>query len=212
MVTPGSIGTMSWKKALIHLGLGDESDYEQYHVDGAAPHPDHVDPAHRPASGGPSAPEPLPSFEEHSAVGEVRPISSRGAVARDPGTGEPQTITPTPIPVLPTATQGSVRPRPQVVRPVPITANAKPQVVVPASFNQAQDVADYFKTNQPVVMNLQGAERELCRRLIDFVSGMCYGLSGKMERLDNQVYLLLPANVEVSPDERRRLEERGFES
>ena len=61
-------------------------------------------------------------------------------------------------------------------------------------------------------MNLQGAERELCRRLIDFVSGMCYGLSGKMERLDNQVYLLLPANVEVSPDERRRLEERGFES
>ena len=94
---------------------------------------------------------------------------------------------------------------------MPITANAKPHVVVPASFNQAQDVADKFKTNQPVVMNLQGADRELSRRLIDFASGLCYGLGGQMERLVNQVYLLTPGNVEVSADERRRLEERGYE-
>ena len=107
--------------------------------------------------------------------------------------------------------QSSIRPRPQVVRPVPITANAKPHVVVPALFNQAQDVADKFKTNQPVVMNLQGADRELSRRLIDFASGLCYGLGGQMERLVNQVYLLTPGNVEVSADERRRLEERGYE-
>ena len=124
--------------------------------------------------------------------------------------------TPVPVPVQPTATtpagvQGVGRPRTQVVRPVPITANSKPHVVVPASFNQAQDVADKFKTNQPVVMNLQGADRDLSRRLIDFASGLCYGLGGQMERLVNQVYLLTPGNVEVSADERRRLEERGYE-
>ncbi|MGB3055827.1 MAG: cell division protein SepF [Acidimicrobiales bacterium] len=207
------------KKVLIQLGLGDDADYEQYHVDGAAPQPDRGESAPRAASSGPSAPEPLPdAFDEPSALGEVRPISTRGQLNRDPLPMPSAAVmpTPVPVPVQPTATtpagvQGVGRPRTQVVRPVPITANSKPHVVVPASFNQAQDVADKFKTNQPVVMNLQGADRDLSRRLIDFASGLCYGLGGQMERLVNQVYLLTPGNVEVSADERRRLEERGYE-
>ena len=102
------------------------------------------------------------------------------------------------------------RPRPQVVRPIPMTPNAKPHVVVPDSFNEAQEVADKFKGGQPVIMNLQGADRDLSRRLIDFASGLCYGLGGQMERVGNQVYLLTPTNVEVSAEERRRLQERGY--
>jgi cell division inhibitor SepF len=61
-------------------------------------------------------------------------------------------------------------------------------------------------------MNLQGADRDLSRRLIDFASGLCYGLGGQMERVANQVYLLTPTNVEVSPEERRRLHERGYDT
>lgn len=200
-----------WRKALIHLGLGDDADYDQYQVDGPAPQPDREDQSHRPAPGRQAAPEPLlPTYpDEPSAIGEVRPINTRGPAAREVVAGSGQTITPTGVGGG--AGGSSIRPRPQVVRPVPITANAKPHVVVPASFNQAQDVADKFKTNQPVVMNLQGADRELSRRLIDFASGLCYGLGGQMERLVNQVYLLTPGNVEVSADERRRLEERGYE-
>ena len=91
-----------------------------------------------------------------------------------------------------------------------MTSNAKPHVVVPDSFNEAQEVADKFKGGQPVIMNLQGADRDLSRRLIDFASGLCYGLGGQMERVGNQVYLLTPANVEVSAEERRRLQERGY--
>lgn len=201
-----------WRKALIHLGLGDDADYDQYQVDGAAPQPDRDDHLHRPVAGRPAAPEPLlPSYaDEPSAIGEVRPINTRGPAARDAVAGSGQTVNPTGV-AGSFGGQSSIRPRPQVVRPVPITANAKPHVVVPASFNQAQDVADKFKTNQPVVMNLQGADRELSRRLIDFASGLCYGLGGQMERLVNQVDLLTPGNVEVSADERRRLEERGYE-
>ncbi|HMS90578.1 MAG TPA: cell division protein SepF [Acidimicrobiales bacterium] len=201
-----------WRKALIHLGLGDDADYDQYQVDGAAPQPDRDDHLHRPVTGRPAAPEPLlPAYsDEPSAIGEVRPINTRGPAARDAVAGSGQTVNPTGV-AGSFGGQSSIRPRPQVVRPVPITANAKPHVVVPASFNQAQDVADKFKTNQPVVMNLQGADRELSRRLIDFASGLCYGLGGQMERLVNQVYLLTPGNVEVSADERRRLEERGYE-
>ncbi|NLD75791.1 MAG: cell division protein SepF [Acidimicrobiales bacterium] len=200
-----------WRKAMIHLGLGDDADYDQYPVDDREPDVDHEGEGgphppqqRRPAP--PVQPAPVSAYpEEPSAIGEVRPINTRGTLAsRETAMGPGQTVNPT--------GQGGIRPRPQVVRPVPMTANAKPHVVVPASFNQAQDVADKFKSNQPVVMNLQAADRELSRRLIDFASGLCYGLGGQMERLVNQVYLLTPSNVDVSADERRRLEERGYES
>jgi cell division inhibitor SepF len=61
----------------------------------------------------------------------------------------------------------------------------------------------------PVIVNLQGVERDLMRRIIDFASGLCYGLSGHMERVANHVYLLTPSDVEVSVEERRRWRERS---
>ena len=98
-----------------------------------------------------------------------------------------------------------------MVRPIQPAPSVKPYVVEPTSFNEAQEVADKFKSEVPVIVNLQNVDRDLARRLIDFASGVCYGLSGQMERVANHVYLLTPMNVEVSADERRRLEERGFE-
>jgi cell division inhibitor SepF len=109
--------------------------------------------------------------------------------------------------------QPAVTLRPQrssVVRPVPgPIVSAKPQTVTPHSFNEAQEVADKFKDGQPVIMNLQTLDRDLSRRLIDFASGLCYGLAGQMEKVAHQVYLLTPSNVEVSAEEKRRLAERG---
>jgi cell division inhibitor SepF len=95
------------------------------------------------------------------------------------------------------------------VRAIPVSS-AKPHVVLPASFNQAQEVGDRFKSNQPVIVNLQAVDRDLARRLIDFASGLCYGIGGQMERVAKDVYLLTPSDVEVSDDERRRLSERGL--
>ena len=65
--------------------------------------------------------------------------------------------------------------------------------VGPTSFNDAQEVADKFKVNVPVILNLQGVERDLARRIIDFASGLCYGLRRPMERVANHVYLRRPA-------------------
>jgi cell division inhibitor SepF len=86
----------------------------------------------------------------------------------------------------------------------------KPVVVAPASFNEAQIVADHFRANEPVIMNLQGVQRDLSRRLIDFASGVCYGIGGQMERVATDVFLLTPSKMEVSKEERRRLHERGL--
>ena len=86
----------------------------------------------------------------------------------------------------------SARPRTAVVRPLQPVASAKPHVVAPTSFNHAQEVADKLKVNQPVIVNLQNVDRDLSRRIIDFASGLCYGIGGQMERVANQVFLLTP--------------------
>ena len=79
----------------------------------------------------------------------------------------------------------------------------KPQLIIPKSFNDAQEVADAFRDSKPVIVNIQNAERDLARRLIDFSSGLCYGLGGQMEKVAKDVYLLTPDEVEVSDEERQ---------
>jgi cell division inhibitor SepF len=104
----------------------------------------------------------------------------------------------------------TVQPRPSVVRPFSQPQAAKVHITVPVGFNDAQEIGDKLKDNQPVIVNLQGIDRDLSRRLIDFSSGLTYGLGGAMERVAEQVFLLTPSNVEVSAEEKRRLQERGL--
>ncbi len=95
----------------------------------------------------------------------------------------------------------------------PITAAVAPRfhLVHPSSFNDAQEVGDKFREGFSVIMNLQAADRELGRRLVDFASGLAYGLGGSMQPVAENVFLVTPAGVQVSAEERRRLlEERGF--
>jgi cell division inhibitor SepF len=82
--------------------------------------------------------------------------------------------------------------------------------VAPRSFNDVQDVADKFKEAIPVILNLQGTDTDLSKRLIDFSSGLTYALDGGMQRIADKVFLLTPRNVEVSAEERARLVEKGF--
>ena len=82
--------------------------------------------------------------------------------------------------------------------------------VAPKNFNDVQDVADKFKESIPVILNLQGTDTDLSKRLIDFSSGLTYALDGGMQRIADKVFLLTPHNVEVSAEERARLIEKGF--
>jgi cell division inhibitor SepF len=83
-------------------------------------------------------------------------------------------------------------------------------LVIPKNFNDAQQIADQFKDAIPVILNLQGADTDLSKRLIDFASGLTYALDGGMQRIADKVFLLTPRNVEVSAEERARLIEKGF--
>jgi cell division inhibitor SepF len=187
-----------WRRAMLYLGLGPDEEYDDYdapddhqYQQQPAPHAAAPQPAVTMAPPGPAAPPgppgpPRPAPAEMAEAPAVRPL------VREP---EPAI---------------TMRPRPSVVRPIQASASAKPHVISPTSFNEAQEVADKFKGNQPVIVNLQGVERDLSRRLIDFASGLCYGLGGQMDKVAHQVYLLTPTNVEVSAEEKRRLQERGL--
>jgi cell division inhibitor SepF len=83
-------------------------------------------------------------------------------------------------------------------------------LVIPKNFNDAQQIADQFKDAIPVILNLQSADTDLSKRLIDFASGLTYALDGGMQRIADKVFLLTPRNVEVSAEERARLIEKGF--
>ena len=109
--------------------------------------------------------------------------------------------------------------RTTVLRPVRVASTAaaarnsgdvRVHFVAPKNFNDAQDVADKFKEAIPVILNLQGADADLSKRLIDFASGLTYALDGGMQRIADKVFLLTPQNVEVSAEERARLIEKGF--
>ena len=175
----------TWRKAMHYLGLGPDDEYDDYEPVAAAP-------VRQPAR---AVPAPAAVREpDPDAVGTVRPISrSREREA----TRE--------VPVREVESPSvSVRPRTASVRTVPSAVSAKPHTVEPHSFNEAQEVADRFKEGQPVIVNLQSVDRDLGRRLIDFASGLCYGLGGSMKKVANGVYLLTPVGVDTAPDERRR--------
>lgn len=104
-------------------------------------------------------------------------------------------------------------PRTSPVRAVPNAPEQQPvrvHLVMPKNFNDAQVIADKFKGDIPVILNLQSCETELAKRLIDFASGLTYALDGGMQRVADKVFLLTPKNVEVSAEERQRLLEKGF--
>lgn len=104
--------------------------------------------------------------------------------------------------------------RDAVVRAMP-TASPTPRfhLVMPSGeFNSgAKEIGDRFREGYSVIVNLQSVDAELRQRLVDFASGLAYGLAGSVQPIADKVILMTPAGVQVSAEERRRLfEERGF--
>jgi cell division inhibitor SepF len=186
------------KKTMVYLGLLDD-EYDEY---------DDLDSAPRGFSSATRVePRPQQDYDQggdefSGGMSRVRTIPRESAV---PSQARPQ--------------PSNMAPRPQAVRAMPVdtTISAMPagtarvHVVAPSRFGDAKEIADRLKDSRPVIVNLQNADRDLQRRMIDFCSGVTYALSGEMEKVADQVFLLAPSNVKVSDEERQRLADRGFE-
>lgn len=203
-------------KAMVWLGLAPDDEYDDYPYDAGMGGPargparaPQMSPRPAPGARGPapgrpqpppgprqpSRPGPGPEYEEEGFVSPRQPQGRPGGVVRQipPRGGQRQ------------PGGGQDNPTVRAMRPTAV----KPAELAPGAFEDAKDVADYFKAGQPVVMDLAGADRELTRRLIDFASGTCYALGGAMEKVRAGGYLLIPPGVEVSDEERRRLSSGG---
>ena len=194
------------KNARTWLGLGNDPYYEDEYGDPDYDEDVDLEPVEEDVVD--VAPAPAPATARPRAVGTTtRPAAAPRTVSPrasefDEGDGGVRVISaPGPSSAGDFDSRGVVRPLPSA---------SKPHVVSPTNFNDVQEVADTFKRSQPVIVNLQGVDRDLSRRLIDFGSGLCYGLEGNMERVADQVFLLTPHGAEVSDDDRRRIREGGL--
>jgi cell division inhibitor SepF len=170
-----------WKRTMDYLGLGPDDAYDD----------DYIEDDYEPAPRGKRPQEPEPrggrAAEPVGSDGVVRTLPSRPTFpSRD--------FDPSQARRSAGSDDSGVNPRPkQAAGRAPAAGPNEPTTVRPRRFDQAQEVADRFKEGNPVIMNLEGADREVARRLIDFASGLCYGLDGTMEKVASGVYLLKPA-------------------
>ena len=169
-----------WNRTLVYFGIAEEDD-EYWDEDGY------------------STNEELErTYSERPNVRRLQPRRRRDEFDdwTDPG------------PRAPRVTSARELPRPHLAAAP--SASVQVHLVVPRSFNDAQQIADKFKEAIPVILNLQSTETELSKRLIDFSSGLTYALNGGMQRIADKVFLLTPRNVSVSAEERARILEGGF--
>ncbi len=103
--------------------------------------------------------------------------------------------------------------RSQVARVVPVPEAREMHRITtihPRTYNEAKTIGEAFRAGMPVIMNLGDMDDKDAKRLVDFSAGLVFGLRGSIERVTNKVFLLSPADVEVSPAEKVRSPERGF--
>lgn len=172
----------TWHRTLVYFGLAEDQEYGLEYDEGYEPDPDPY--------------ENRRERERESA--SVRRLPTSRRQRRDE------------IDDIFSDDEPMAASRTRVLRPVDNGGDVQVHLVIPRNFNDAQQVADQFKRNVPVILNLQTTDHELSKRLIDFASGLTYALDGGMQRIAEKVFLLTPRNVEVSAEEKARLIDKGF--
>ena len=174
----------SWHRALVYFGLAEDNDY-------GPEYEDEFDPE--------TGSEEVFEARRERGEGSVRRLPTSRRARRD----EIDDIFADDEPIAASRTR--------TLRPVDNNGgDLQVHLVIPRNFNDAQQVADQFKRTVPVILNLQTADHELSKRMIDFCSGLTYALDGGMQRIAEKMFLLTPRNVEVSAEEKARLIDKGF--
>ena len=181
-----------FRKAMAYLGLVDE-EYDDL---------DRAQSDSRPFRSRPETPAPVATsrYDDEDDYEpprtKVTPIKPKAVAVRDAGSGRPSVAR-----VSSGASPGSVR---------VVPSDSDVQIVQPTSFNDGKEIADALKANRPVIVNVENSGPELHRRILDFCSGLVYMANGSMSRVTDRVFLLSPANVNVSEETRQKLHERGY--
>ena len=90
------------------------------------------------------------------------------------------------------------------------TAQLKLVVMQPENFEDARDIANHLKSKKPVVMNLESVDRDVARRIVDFLSGAVFALDGNIQKVSNGIFLIAPYNVGIMGDFKDELRNKGI--
>jgi cell division inhibitor SepF len=199
------------------LHLGDEDEDE----------PEHYVPAGRGESAAEQEARPLFLSEQRRPREAERPADRReSADAGFPHAGSAyQTARPAPISLLPERAERYERPAPvaTAMGSVPhgfgggngggggTTSEAyRITTLHPRTYNEARTIGEHFRDGTPVIMNLTEMGDADAKRLVDFAAGLVFGMRGTIERVTQKVFLLSPANVDVTAEDKARIAEGGF--
>lgn len=163
-----------------YLGLSGDEMYDDYDMSAEYERPVRGGPRGRGDDSGMRQRPPMPMDDPSYPSSRTSRIDDTGATRRDDSSLNVRPV-------------GAPRPTPQ--SPMPARAasvSAEPMTVSPVVFNEAQTVADYFKSGVPVIVNFVDTDHDVTRRIIDFASGLCYAMNGQMKKVAPNVYLLTP--------------------
>lgn len=92
---------------------------------------------------------------------------------------------------------------------MPTFAQVKVVVMQPDVFDDASIICDHLKGKKPVVVNLESAEKDIARRIVDFLSGAVYSLDGTIQKVSNSIFIVAPHNVDVMGEFKDELRNKG---
>ncbi len=178
------------RKMAVYLGLVEDDGY-----DGAGFDPDDE-----------FEPEPEPERvrrQPHQPAAEEPPRVTHPPAPREPRIAPVASITPE---------RRSLEKNAPVIMPKVVSEREPYRITTlhPRTYNEARTIGEHFRESTPVIMNLTEMDDTDAKRLVDFAAGLVFGLHGSIERVTQKVFLLSPANVDVTAEDKARIAEGGF--
>ena len=203
------------RKMAVYLGLVEDDGYDGRGFDPDDDFEPELDPSPSGTAGGMSrAPVPrrtsVPNgtnrCESCSRPAPREPVPVR--LARR-GTGRPARIAPV---ASITPERHSLEKNAPVIMPKVVSEREPYRITTlhPRTYNEARTIGEHFREGTPVIMNLTEMDDTDAKRLVDFAAGLVFGLHGSIERVTQKVFLLSPANVDVTAEDKARIAEGGF--
>ncbi|MBD3007749.1 MULTISPECIES: cell division protein SepF [unclassified Streptomyces] len=153
--------------------------------------------------------EPEPRPERGESVRVVHPPAQREPAPLAVETGRPARIAPV---ASITPERQSLEKNAPVIMPKVVSEREPYRITTlhPRTYNEARTIGEHFREGTPVIMNLTEMDDTDAKRLVDFAAGLVFGLHGSIERVTQKVFLLSPANVDVTAEDKARIAEGGF--
>ncbi|MGW1894825.1 cell division protein SepF [Streptomyces sp. NPDC002004] len=147
--------------------------------------------------------------QREESVRVVQPPAQRDPVPLSAETGRPARIAP--VSSI-TPDRQSLEKNAPVIMPKVVSEREPYRITTlhPRTYNEARTIGEHFREGTPVIMNLTEMDDTDAKRLVDFAAGLVFGLHGSIERVTQKVFLLSPANVDVTAEDKARIAEGGF--